>query len=269
VIAIYATLARHLEHLSSPNCRPEVLDWASPVPFFGNIRNSLVATVGINPSNREFVDARGGVLRRAEQRLATLESLKLSYWSDATGASIREVIDSCERYFERNPYRQWFDVLERMLKVGGYSYYSGARACHLDLVALATRDKWGALDRDAQQSLIISGRRAMAETIRDAPIEVLVLNGRSVVNVFEKVCDTKLTAREVSAWTLPRAGSKGVAGVAYTGTIASIAGVDLDRAVKVFGYNHNLQSSFGVTTNVMRRIGEQVGAAVASPNKTR
>lgn len=253
--------------MSSPACRPEVLPWAAPVPFFGAIRESTVATVGINPSNREFVDAQGHVLRSEDRRLPTLDSLAISYWSDANGTHIREMIGSCERYFERNPYRLWFDVLERMLKIGGYSFYSGDRACHLDLVAFATRIKWGSLEREAQRVLISRGRRAMAEMIRDSPIQVLVLNGRSVLKVFENFTDTSLAATEVPEWTLPRSTGKGVAGVAYTGSISAIAGIELDRDVKVFGYNHNLQSSFGVTTEVMRSIGEQVGDAVASSDK--
>jgi hypothetical protein len=256
-----------LEDLSSPACRPEVLPWAAPVPFFGAIRESTVATVGINPSNREFVDAQGNVLSPEEQRLPTLDSLAIPYWSDATGSHIREMIMACERYFERNPYRLWFDVLERMLKVGGYSYYSGDRACHLDLVAFATRMKWGSLEREAQRSLISRGRRTLAELIRDSPIQVLVLNGRSVLRVFEELADTKLVSSEVSDWTLPRSSGKGVIGLSYKGCISAIAGIELDRVVTVFGYNHNLQSSFGVTTEVMRAIGEQVGGVVASTNK--
>jgi hypothetical protein len=237
------------------------------VPFFGNIRQSVVATVGINPSNREFVDAQGCALGGADRRLPTLESLRIAHWEEATGAHVREVINSCESYFDRNPYRLWFDVLERMLKVGGYSYYSGDRACHLDLVAFATRTKWGSLEREAQRVLIMQGRRAMAEMIRDSPVQTLVLNGRSVVNVFESFSDINLTASEIPEWTLPRSVNKGVAGIAYTGSISTIEGVDLDRHVRVFGYNHNLQSSFGVTTNVMRAIGEQVGDIVASSDK--
>ncbi len=258
-----------LEDLSSPACRPEILPWAAPVPFFGAIRESTVATVGINPSNREFVDAQGHILREGDRRLPTLDSLAISYWSDANGSHIREVVMACERYFERNPYRLWFDVLERMLKVGGYSYYSGDRACHLDLVAFATRTKWGSLDKEAQRILVSRGRRALAEMIRDSPIQVLVLNGRSVLQVFEEFADTKLASSEVSDWTLPRSSGKGVVGLEYTGCISAIGGVELDRAVKVVGYNHNLQSSFGVTTDVMRSIGQRVGGAVASTNPAR
>jgi hypothetical protein len=244
--------------------RPEVLEWACPVPFFGQIRSSAVATVGINPSNREFVDSAGYALDATNRRLPTLDSLSIRQWSDATGAHVREVVDSCERYFANNPYRLWFDVLERMLSAGGHSFYSGRRACHIDLVAFATRTKWGELDRDVQRELVEQGRRAMAEMIRDSPVGMLVLNGRSVVREFENFANTKLTATEVASWTLPRSSGRGVVGISYRGTISTIGDIDLDRQVTIFGYNHNLQSSFGVTSVVMRRIGEQVGNAVAS-----
>lgn len=222
--------------------------------------------MGINPSNREFVDRHGRELGADDRRLPTLASLDIPHWLEANGGHIRKVIDECERYFERNPYRLWFDVLERMLAVGGYSFYGGERACHLDLVAFATQVKWGTLEKDAQGELIIRGRRAMAEIIRDSFIRVLVLNGRSVVKVFEDFSDTRLEATSIPEWTLPRARGKGVTGIAYSGSITSIAGVELDREVKVFGYNHNLQSSFGVTSAVMRSIGQKVGNAVASTN---
>ncbi len=37
----------------------DTISWASPVPSFGNISRSNIATLGINPSNREFVDENG------------------------------------------------------------------------------------------------------------------------------------------------------------------------------------------------------------------
>lgn len=243
---------------------PDVLSWACPVPFFGEIRSSQVATVGINPSNREFVDAAGLELVAASRRLPTLGSLSISRWSDATGADVREVARSCEKYFSNNPYRLWFGVLERMLNSGGASYYSGRRACHIDLVAFATTNKWGELGREAQRALVEQGRRAMAELIRDSPIRVLVLNGRSVVREFEAFADMQLAAKVEESWTLPRATGRGVPGVSYGGTISAIGDVHLEHPVTIFGYNHNLQSSFGVTSSVMRRIGDRVGETVAA-----
>jgi len=52
-----------------------VIRWGAPVPSFGDLSSSLVATVGLNPSNREFVDVAGHELRDTYRRFHTLGSL--------------------------------------------------------------------------------------------------------------------------------------------------------------------------------------------------
>jgi hypothetical protein len=260
---VYSQISRLVDQLDSEVAPSDVLGWACPVPFFGEIEMAKVATVGINPSNREFVDKAGTELAEPAQRLPTLSSLGRASWDDATGDDIRSIALGCRRYFQANPYRQWFDVLDRMLCVGGASYYDST-ACHLDLVAYATSMKWGLLPSDVRDDLVHRGRSTIAELIRDSAIEVLVLNGRSVVSEFLQFAHASLVARDVEGWTLPRSSGTGVSGIAYEGAIDAIGEVTLDRTIHVIGYNHNLQSSFGVTTQVMQRIGEWVGATVAS-----
>lgn len=260
---VYGAMAGLVDDLESQAVTAGVVAWGCPVPFFGEIAQSPVATVGINPSNKEFVDAGGHELTGTERRLPTLQSMGLSRWSEASGNDVRHIVRSCERYFDGNPYRVWFDVLERMLNVGGTSFYGGTRACHLDLVAYATSSKWGTLPSNLRRNLVERGRATLAELIRDSAIQVLVLNGRSVVREFVGFAQAELEARPVPEWTLPRAKGAGVIGIAYEGTVRTVGGVDLDRDVLVIGYNHNLQSSFGVTTQVMGRIGEHVGATIA------
>ena len=46
-----------------------------PVLFFGNIFEASVATVGLNPSDREYLDDRGAELRDDRRRFETLGSL--------------------------------------------------------------------------------------------------------------------------------------------------------------------------------------------------
>ncbi len=55
-------------------------------------------------------------------------------------------------------------------------------------------------------------------------------------------------------WELPRNSGRPVTGLSYYGTIDSIGGYALDRHVTVLGFNHNLQSSFGVTSGVLSAI---------------
>src|ERR1019366_5282464 len=48
----------------------EVISWGCPVPFFGHLESAQLATVGINPSNREFVGTDGSELAGGDRRLA-------------------------------------------------------------------------------------------------------------------------------------------------------------------------------------------------------
>lgn len=261
---MYTPLVRLIDQATMLTPSDCVLDWASPVPFFGNVERARVATVGINPSNREFVDAAGRELRGSGRRLSTLASLGLARWSQVTGEHLSEIRRSCSRYFQSNPYRRWFDVLDRTLRAGSLSYYDGA-ACHLDLVALATRDKWGSINPRTRQKLINDGKAVLAQIIRDSSLTTLILNGRSVVSEFESFAGIELSAENVDSWTLPRKNG-GVKGYVFTGTIHALGGIDLGRQVFVYGYNHNLQSSFGVTSQVIDRIGLRLGDIVAASN---
>ncbi|MCG7606810.1 MULTISPECIES: hypothetical protein [Mycobacterium] len=262
---MYSPLVRLIDQASTLTPSDCVLDWASPVPFFGDVDQAKVATVGINPSNREFVDAAGRELCGPRRRLSTLASLGLPRWSQATGQHLSEIRRSCTRYFKTNPYRRWFDVLDRTLRAGQFSYYDGS-ACHLDLVALATRNKWAAVDTRTRQNLINNGKSVLAQIIRDSSVTTLILNGRSVVTEFESFASVALIAEPIDSWTLPRKNG-GVNGYLFTGTISTLGGIDLGREVSVYGYNHNLQSSFGVTSEVIDRIGVRLGDSVAASSR--
>jgi hypothetical protein len=79
------------------------------------------------------------------------------------------------------------------------------------------------------------------------------LNGQTVVENFEKISATKLERRKMSSWELPRR-SVNVQGYSYFGRVNSIGGIKLRKKIMVLGYNHNIQSSFGVTTKVLSSI---------------
>lgn len=257
-------MTKLIEALLDNDEREQIIQWACPVPFFGPISTARIATVGINPSSREFVDRSGRELQDQDRRLPTLRSLELECWSKTSGAQVCDITRSCERYFTSNPYRQWFDVLDRVLNAAGVSYYGAGVACHIDLVAFATRRKWGHLDSGLKRNLIVQGRQPMAEFVRASAIRVLILNGRSVVREFETFTGEQLSATVVDDWTLPRSSGRGVPGVAYEARINSIGGMDLDREVLVVGFNHNLQSSYGVTAQVVKRIGHRIGEEIAT-----
>jgi hypothetical protein len=264
---MYAVMTTFVDRLDSMHGRTHtVIPWGCPVPFFGDLSSALVATVGINPSNREFTSVRGVELSENERRLPTLGSLGISRWSDANASHLRTIIDACSRYFRNNPYDRWFQVLETvLLPLGGSFYGNRPTACHVDLVPFATAEKWTLLSKVERARLLSMTGDALGALIRDSSLEVLVLNGRSVVEHFERLADLQLERSAKPLWSLPRESGPRVGGVAYSGEVDEFAGVRLGRPIRVLGYNHNLQSSFGVTAEVVALIGWWLSNARDAP----
>jgi hypothetical protein len=255
---MYSSMATSVNGFDSAELlRTGIIAWSCPVPFFGDIENARLATVGINPSNREFLAEDGEELVGVNRRLPTLSSLQRSSWLDVEAVQIQELVQHCSTYFLRSPYDRWFQVLERLLTPTGYSLYAKAGgACHLDLVPYATENKWGSLSSSAQRALLAASKDALARLLRDAQLNTLVLNGQSVVREFQRLTEVNLSCTPVSPWNLPRAGGQDVKGYSYVGEVSRIAGFDLGSLVTVLGYNHNLQSSYGVTGEVVSAIGD-------------
>jgi hypothetical protein len=254
----------YVEGLNStvPDCG-HVLEWGCPVPFFGNFSDAAIATVGINPSNKEFVDGSGSELDGHDRRLPTLRSLGKVSWSAVETPDLEEIIHACTTYFARTPYDRWFQVLERILAPSMLSLYKpGGGACHLDLVPYATVDKWGNLPATSHRALLEASQRPFGVMLRDSKLEKLVLNGRSVVTEFERIAQVNLSKTPVTTWDLPRSTSQPVRGFAYQGEVERIGQISLGRKVQVLGYNHNLQSSYGVTATVISSIGAWLASII-------
>ncbi len=233
-----------------------IIRWGAPVPSFGNIGIAKIATLGLNPSNREFVDTLGNELNGEVRRFHTLKSLRIPSWSKATNSHIEEIEKTCTSYFHSNPYDQWFRQLDYLLNKFDYSYYSDkGSACHLDLVPFATERKWTELMGWQRRMLITQGTEALGILLRDSKIRALILNGSSVVTQFQIAANTTFESRMMPSWILKRSNNTGVSGRAFTGRVSKLNGVDLGREIVVLGYNHNIQSSFGVTKKVCTSIG--------------
>jgi hypothetical protein len=261
---MHSTFATLLDRLREPDLmRTGVIPWASPVPVFGDVANAALATVGLNPSNREFVDPAGDELAGGERRFHTLSSLGLSNWSEADARHIRLMLDSCILYFSRNPYGTWFRRLDDIVSATSFSLY-GTGACHLDLIPYATSQKWTELSTKQRGSLLALAADALALLLSDSRIRVLVLNGRSVVHNFQRMTGSQLHGTSMSGWALPRRDGQYVRGFAYRGIIEELAGLGFAQPILVLGYNHNIQSSYGVTNSVIERIGSWVAAEVRS-----
>src|SRR5450631_1887577 len=105
---MHSALTTLIDRLDRPEMfGTDVIHWGAPVPSFGDLSRAWVATLGLNPSNREFVDDRGDELQGFYRRFHTLNSLGLRSWADADSRHLHLIMDSCRNYFLGNPYDRW------------------------------------------------------------------------------------------------------------------------------------------------------------------
>lgn len=127
-------------------------------------------------------------------------------------------------------------------------------ACHLDLIPYATACKWTELTAQQRSLLMDLSADTLGLLLQKSPVRLLILNGKTVTANLERIAGVRFEEEVMPGWELPRKSGQGVTGIAYQGSVRQIAGVPLDREVVVLGYNHNIQSSFGVTNNVKAAI---------------
>jgi hypothetical protein len=225
-----------------------VVPGSTPVLSFGNAQSATTATLGLNPSRREFLDDNGAELTGSSRRLATLQSLGLEDVSRASEGAIRQVVEDCSAYFQRNPYRRWFDQLESVLRAVGASYY-GRSACHLDLVQWATDPTWRRLPRSAREQLLEADGAFLLQQLRNEHIRLLLVNGMTPVRQLERLASLTLVEQHR------------LSACSYQPTRLFVGNV-FDR-ILVVGWSTNLQSSFGVTNVVREQLADRVAEIVA------
>jgi hypothetical protein len=262
---MHNALATLIDRLDSPAVSAtDVIRWGCPVPSFGDLATSTVATLGLNPSNREFVDDRGDELQGSLRRFQTLHSLGISSWEDADARHMNLILDSCRTYFFGNPYDRWFKRLNQLVSGARASFYGDCPdACHLDLIPYATARKWTELTFRQRSSLLATCADILGVLLRDSPVRILILNGASVVESFRDVAGIEFDEQQMTGWSLPRQPKPDVRGIAYSGILSSLGGVRLPRDILVLGYNHNIQSSFGVTNAVIFAIRDWISSMVS------
>ena len=215
---------------------------------FGRFRTAKVATLGLNPSRAEFLNRNGAELRDFDRRLATHSSLGVSDLTNAPQSLISRVLTDCESYFQRNPYRNWFDQLKPILTQCGVSYYDGT-ACHLDLVQWATDPTWRNLGQKVQTTLLSSDVPFLIEQLEEENIQLLLLNGATVIDQLQRHSDTNLDQVDRI--------------VEYDRVKPNLFIGEIHRKTKVIGWSTNIQSSFGLTRQLRKEIAQRVGILVA------
>ena len=223
----------------------EVVPDSTPVVAFGDPFVATVATLGINPSLREFM-GRGHLLDGPSRRLATLRSLGAESLESLTDAQVLEVVEDCARYFDadRNPFRQWFNPLDMVLRASvGASYYTGS-ACHLDLVQWATDPTWRKLADRTREQLLAEGLPHLRALLSFGKTGLVLLNGRQVLDHVESVELVTLS----DCGTMP-----------MSHTRCSLYVGERD-GVRYVGWSTNLQSSHGVTNEFKSRLAAWVAS---------
>ena len=153
---------------------------STPVISFGDALGAEVATIGINPSRREFDE--NGWLRGSKRRLETLESLDAVSGDALSAEQARDVVVACNQYFERNPYWLWFQPLDDLLDGAVGASYRDGTACHLDLVQWATDPVWGRMkDKTGKQLLLQEGRPHLEALLRESNVRLVLAAGKAVV----------------------------------------------------------------------------------------
>lgn len=218
-----------------------IVNGSTPVVAFGNAQISHIATLGLNPSKLEFLDRNGIELTESKRRLETLNSLKIKDRENIKDWQVKQIWKACNNYFNKNPYF-WFNKLEKILKYFQVSYYNNT-ACHLDIVQWATAAVWGKLSKETKKTLIKQDINFLKKQLTNENIEILLLNGRSVINEFENSFEcnfekyTKLKEDKLSSEI-------------YKGY--------LFNKIKLIGWSINLQSSPGVTNTFIETIAQTV-----------
>lgn len=211
-----------------------VVPGSTPVVCLGDFTTATVATLGIAPPHRQFLDHAGRLLTGARRRLATLDSLGAERPEAMTAAQARAVVDECAGYFERHPYH-WFESLDELLSTGfGASYYAGT-ACHLHLVQWATTTRWTGLTPAMQAELLRADIGFVRRQLDESGFRVVVVTGRPALRWVQ---DSGLVTWHRSA-TLSGTSPVGV----YTG---------LRGELRLVGWSCTLQGSAGATAHVPR-----------------
>jgi hypothetical protein len=150
-----------------------VIPKTTPVISFGDFTSAKIATLGINPSAKEFMS--GGKLLVGENKRLSDEELGTYNPTD--------IWFKCKYYFRGNPYWSWFNHLEELLLQVGASYKTNA--CHLDLSPWATDPIFGSLNPQQQQNLLNHDRDFLNWQIVESPIRTVLFNGSTVYKTIE------------------------------------------------------------------------------------
>ena len=217
--------------MKSPPIKEYITPGSTPVVAFGNPITAKVATLGINPSSREFLDAKGNLLSEENRRLADFQSLGIKSHSEITESVAKKVFEESNSYFHSDEsVYQWFEPLQKYVLDPAAASFKDSSAAHLDLVQWSTAPVWGAIkDSKARDLLIQDDIRFLGEMLRGGSYKVLFMNGSTVVNTM-----VKFGLVEIKQQGFTPLGKAGRKSALWTGRVK-------DTNTVCLGWNLNLQ----------------------------
>lgn len=171
----------------------DVVTRSVPICFFGDIENAKIATLSLNPSDKEF--------RNTQKRLVDRDWLP-GCPSDTSALSefeACEVYDSCIDYFQNNPYKAWFGSISNKNGMSGFmkrkydaSYYEGTLV-HLDITPWATKQKWRKLSDSTKNALVREYASYLKFVLDNSDFDVIYVNGKAVKEALETALNIQFT----------------------------------------------------------------------------
>lgn len=234
---IYDKIKELLDIIDKSSSELIIKDY-TPILYFGEIVNSKIATIGLNPSDKEYYDSEG----KSYNRFLHKQDLKISSWNEISNDEIVKIKTSFDYYFKHNPYKSWFNRLDDLLADESYSYYFPFNnLVHFDIIPVATKNKWGNLSSANRDLLIAQFGNYLEYLITESSIEICILNGQSVVDNFQRIFNHSLYKTHIEEWDISTK-NKIVKGHCYKAILNK-----KNKRILVLGFNHNIQSSFGVS----------------------
>ncbi len=149
--------------------------------FFGDLFNAEIVSVGLNPSDREYLTNDGALLAGPAQRFATTNSLGVDSRASLSDAQCAEAVEWMRDYYEpgKPVYSSWFNALARVIEGLGGSFRE-RRSAHLDLVQESTSPVWSELGRPERESLLKHDLPFLEWQIRAFPPRSVICTGKTV-----------------------------------------------------------------------------------------
>ncbi len=221
----------------------EILQNSTPVICFGDLFNSQIATLGLNPSNKEFVDNHNSF---TAVRFQNCFSLSQSDLTKLNTIQTNLILNNCIDYFNGKPYKGWFNVLEKhILTKLNISYYNKT-CCHLDIVQWTTSNKWRDISDVNQNLLIDNDYPFLLQQLKFQNINLLLINGVGVFDIIdsqEKIHIQKEETIKIKSETCRMLKFYFNIGI---------------KKINCIAWSKNLQSTYGLTNDMRNSIGDWI-----------